>query len=240
MKDESQTVSTFSEKKTGLGPCPSSKVYFSIFNWWLFIDFSNVWNMNSGPFTGETNASPSSWGVRQNSFHGNSCGGLQYSPELPPLLGGGWGLSSFRQQRGLWSLPEHRLHCKKGSIGHRHEPCFWFCKKRLGPYLQERFRAVYCIESELSPVAPGISCKKHAVNVPGPIPRQSMFLWLIWGIQLPKDQSWVPLPLCMIQAYRNSMDFVNFNSSDTPSSPLWLSTRNFRELKLFSELEKKP
>lgn len=35
---------------------------------------------------GETNASPSSWGVRQNSFHRSSCGGLQNSPELPPLL----------------------------------------------------------------------------------------------------------------------------------------------------------
>lgn len=31
MKDESQTFSAFSEKQTGLGPCPSSKVYFGIF-----------------------------------------------------------------------------------------------------------------------------------------------------------------------------------------------------------------
>lgn len=86
MKDENHTPSVFSEKQTGLGPCPSSNVCFSVFNWWLFIGFKDVWIMNSGPFTGETNASPSSLGVRQNSFHGNSCEGLQYSPELPPLL----------------------------------------------------------------------------------------------------------------------------------------------------------
>lgn len=113
MKDESQTVSAFSEKQTDLCPCPSSKVYFSIFNWWLFADFKYVWIINSGPFTGETNASPSSWGVRQNSFHRNSCGGLQYSPELTPLLS--WEVEAFRQQRKLWSLAEHRVHCKRGS-----------------------------------------------------------------------------------------------------------------------------
>lgn len=137
--------SACSEKQMGLGPCPSSKVYFNIFNWWLFIDFKDVWIMNSAPFTGETNASPSSWGVRQNNFHGNSCGGLQYSPELPPLLS--WEveacpLSGSRGNCGLFPSADSIV---QGLIGHRHEPCFWFCQKRFHPYLQERFRAVYRI-----------------------------------------------------------------------------------------------
>lgn len=45
-----------------------------------------------------------------------------------------------------------------------------------------------------------------------------MSLQLIWGIQGPTDQSRAPPPLCTIQTYRNSMDFVNFNTSDNPSS----------------------
>lgn len=49
--------SAFSEKPTGLGSCPSSKLYFGIFNGWLFVDFKGVCLMNSGPATGETPSS---------------------------------------------------------------------------------------------------------------------------------------------------------------------------------------
>lgn len=112
MKDESQTVSEFSEKPTGLASCPSSKLYFSIFKWWLFIDFKDVWLRSSGPDTGEI---PSSWEVRQNSFHGNSCGDNQHSLELPPLLS--WEVEGCHLSGHRWNcgLLNHGLGCKRSS-----------------------------------------------------------------------------------------------------------------------------
>lgn len=69
---------------------------------------------------------------------------------------------------------------------------------------------------------------KKCRHMPDPLPWHLTFLWLIWGLQLPKDQSWVSLLLGTILAYRNNMGFVNFSSSDIPSCSLWPSSSNFQ------------
>lgn len=134
--------------------------------------------MNSEPFTGETNPSPSSWGVRQNSFHRNSCGSLQYSPELTPLLS--WEVEAFHlsDSRGNCGLLLSTESTVKGAHRPQTNFAFGFAKRGWAPTSRRG-----------SEICTGISCKEHAVNVPDPIPGHLMFLWLIWGIQLPEDQS---------------------------------------------------
>lgn len=93
---------------------PSSKLYFSIFNWWLFVDFKGVSLVNSGPLT-ETSAS---WEVRQDSFHGNSWGDIQHSLELPPLWG--WKVEAYHLSGSIGNCG--LLNHGHGLTGHRHEP----------------------------------------------------------------------------------------------------------------------
>jgi len=100
--------------------------------------------MNLGPFTGETNASPSGGGARQNSFRQSSCRASTTAQSFLLFQAGSTRLTAFQAAEGIVVSSGAQTQLQKGLRDHRHQPCFWFCQKRLRPSPQERISAVSC------------------------------------------------------------------------------------------------